>query len=132
MKYEAHGSAVATLSAHLTAKLLSRFQPFKLQTAFALGLDRQPIYCISGQRLFPSKTALDSRCAGNRTEDQPLRNILNIFFQAHGTQPLIVLVCLLLAGLAEGFGLASLLPIMSIALGSANETPSPTVETILE
>ena len=43
--------------------------------------------------------------------------ILKIFFQAKGTRPVAVLVCLLLGGIAEGLGLASLLPVMSIALG---------------
>ena len=43
--------------------------------------------------------------------------ILKIFFQAKGTRPVAVLVCLLLGGIAEGLGLASLLPVISIALG---------------
>jgi len=43
--------------------------------------------------------------------------ILKIFFQAKGTRPMAVLVCLLLGGIAEGLGLASLLPVISIALG---------------
>ena len=43
--------------------------------------------------------------------------ILKIFFQAKGTRPVAVLVCLLLGGIAEGLGLASLLPVMSIVLG---------------
>jgi len=46
--------------------------------------------------------------------------ILKIFFQAKGTRPVAVLVCLLLGGIAEGLGLASLLPVMSIALGGEN------------
>jgi len=46
-----------------------------------------------------------------------LLEILKIFFQAKGTRPVAVLICLLLGGLAEGLGLASLLPVMSIALG---------------
>ena len=99
---------------------------------FALGLVPHPIYCIPQYRRFPSATPVVVICADNRKEDQTLRNILKIFFQAHGTQPVLVLICLLLGGLAEGFGLASLLPILSIALGSDTDTPSPTVETILE
>ena len=43
--------------------------------------------------------------------------ILKIFFQARGTRPVAVLGCLLLGGIAEGLGLASLLPVMSIVLG---------------
>ena len=43
--------------------------------------------------------------------------ILRIFLRARGTRPLPVLGCLLLGTLAEGVGLAVLLPVMSIALG---------------
>ena len=43
--------------------------------------------------------------------------ILKIFFQAKGTRPVAVLVCLLLGGIAEGLGLSILLPVMSIVLG---------------
>ncbi len=39
-----------------------------------------------------------------------------LFFQANGTRPVIVLLCLLLGGLAEGLGLASLLPVLTIAI----------------
>ena len=46
-----------------------------------------------------------------------MRKILQIFFQAKGTRPLAVLFCLLLGGIAEGLGLASLLPVLSIVLG---------------
>jgi len=53
-----------------------------------------------------------------------VRNILKIFFQAKGTRPLAVLVCLLLGGVAEGLGLASLLPVMSIAFGGEGEERS--------
>ncbi len=44
----------------------------------------------------------------------------------------MVLICLLLAGLAEGFGLATLLPILSIALGGEGNEPSPAEATVLE
>ena len=43
--------------------------------------------------------------------------ILALFFKAKGTRPVIVLLCLLLGGLAEGLGLASMLPAMSMVLG---------------
>jgi ATP-binding cassette subfamily C protein len=46
-----------------------------------------------------------------------VRKILELFFKAKGTRPLIVLFCLLLGGIAEGIGLASMLPVMSIAIG---------------
>jgi ATP-binding cassette subfamily C protein len=54
-------------------------------------------------------------------------DILKIFFQAKGTRPVAVLVCLLLGGIAEGLGLATLLPVMSIALGGeSGESSSST------
>ncbi|MFQ5565922.1 MAG: ABC transporter ATP-binding protein [Paracoccaceae bacterium] len=53
-----------------------------------------------------------------------MRQILKIFFQARGTRPMAVLVCLLLGGVAEGLGLASLLPVMSIALGGEDDGSS--------
>jgi len=46
-----------------------------------------------------------------------LRKILELFFKVRGTRPLIVLFCLLLGGIAEGIGLASMLPVLSIAIG---------------
>jgi ATP-binding cassette subfamily C protein len=50
--------------------------------------------------------------------------ILKIFFQAKGTRPVAVLVCLLLSGIAEGLGLASLLPVLSIVMGGEDGTGS--------
>ncbi len=44
-------------------------------------------------------------------------SVFDIFFKAEGTQPWRVLVCLLLAGIFEGIGLASLLPFLSLATG---------------
>jgi ATP-binding cassette subfamily C protein len=46
-----------------------------------------------------------------------VHKILKLFFKAKGTRPLIVLLCLLLGGFAEGIGLASMLPVMSILIG---------------
>jgi len=46
-----------------------------------------------------------------------VRKILKLFFKAKGTRPFVVLFCLLLGGIAEGVGLASMLPVMSIAIG---------------
>lgn len=43
--------------------------------------------------------------------------VLRIFYGAKGTSPWIVLTCLLLAGIAEGAGLATLLPLLSQAIG---------------
>lgn len=42
------------------------------------------------------------------------------------------MMCLLLSGLAEGFGLASLLPILSIALGGEDSEPGPAEEKFLD
>jgi len=42
--------------------------------------------------------------------------ILRIFYGAKGTKPWLVLGCLLLAGISEGIGLASLLPLLSFAV----------------
>ncbi|WP_299399145.1 ABC transporter ATP-binding protein [Pelagibius sp.] len=42
--------------------------------------------------------------------------ILRIFYGAEGTKPWLVLACLLLAGIFEGIGLASLLPLLSLAI----------------
>jgi len=42
--------------------------------------------------------------------------ILRIFYGARGTRPWLVLGCLLLAGIAEGIGLATLLPLLSLAI----------------
>lgn len=50
--------------------------------------------------------------------------ILRIFFGASGTKPVAVLLCLLLGGLAEGLGLAMLVPVMSMALGGPDHEPS--------
>ncbi|HET6592803.1 MAG TPA: ABC transporter ATP-binding protein [Thermohalobaculum sp.] len=59
-------------------------------------------------------------------------NILKIFFLAKGTSPVIVLICLILGGIAEGVGLASLLPVMSIAFGGADTVPSKSVQMLTE
>ncbi len=58
--------------------------------------------------------------------------ILRIFFRARGTRPFAVLFCLLLAGLAEGVGLASLVPVMSIALGAEGEEPSESAAMLID
>src|SRR5689334_4306291 len=43
---------------------------------------------------------------------------LRIFFRTDGANPRIVVLCLLVAGLFEGVGITSLLPILAIAQGS--------------
>src|SRR3546814_15405648 len=43
-------------------------------------------------------------------------SILRIFYGARGTKPWFVLGCLMLAGISEGVGLATLLPLLSLAI----------------
>ncbi len=66
------------------------------------------------------------------TGAETLSRILDIFFKAGGTRPLLVLFCLFLGGVAEGMGLASLLPLLSIALDETEEAPSGSASTITE
>ena len=61
-----------------------------------------------------------------------MREILKLFFKAKGTQPVGVLLCLLLGGIAEGLGLASLLPVMSIAMGGDNAGKSASASIITD
>ncbi len=42
--------------------------------------------------------------------------VVRIFFRAKGTNPRTVLGCLLVAGLVEGIGIATLLPLLSVAI----------------
>ncbi|MEM7642624.1 MAG: ABC transporter transmembrane domain-containing protein, partial [Pseudomonadota bacterium] len=51
--------------------------------------------------------------------------MMRIFFRAEGTRPGLVLICLLLGALAQGVGLASMLPVVSVVLdGDAAEGPA--------
>lgn len=54
-----------------------------------------------------------------------MRDIFAIFFRADGTRPGLVLVCLVLASLAEGLGLATLLPLINLAADPAMAQTSP-------
>lgn len=60
-----------------------------------------------------------------------MQQILMLFFKAKGTRPLIVLLCLFLGGIAEGLGLASLLPVMSIAIDGGSSDPNSSTAVIL-
>ena len=53
-----------------------------------------------------------------------MTGVFRIFYGASGTSPWLVLFCLLLAGLSEGVGLATLLPLLSLAVddGAAAST----------
>jgi ATP-binding cassette subfamily C protein len=65
----------------------------------------------------PEVTPTRHKQRQDRLGSGAVRKILELFFKAKGTRPLIVLFCLLLGGIAEGIGLASMLPVMSIAIG---------------
>jgi ATP-binding cassette subfamily C protein len=49
-------------------------------------------------------------------------NILRIFFATRSTNPWAVLACLLVASLCEGVGLATLVPLLAAATGSAHQS----------
>lgn len=61
-----------------------------------------------------------------------MRKVLRIFFQAEGTQPGLVLFCLLLGALAQGVGLASMLPVVSLALEGDQTTPSGATKIVAD
>jgi ATP-binding cassette subfamily C protein len=65
----------------------------------------------------PEVTPTRHKQRQDRLGSGAVRKILELFFKARGTRPLVVLFCLLLGGIAEGVGLASMLPVMSIAIG---------------
>ena len=56
--------------------------------------------------------------------------ILKIFFSAKAGNPWIVLGCLLLAGIFEGLGIASLLPVLSLATSEPGGDPSPVQQAV--
>ncbi len=58
--------------------------------------------------------------------------VLKIFYGAKGTKPWLVLSCLLLAGLSEGVGLATLLPMFSLAINDGGSTTSPMASYVEE
>ena len=51
-----------------------------------------------------------------------VKSVLRIFFSARGTNPWLVLACLIIASLCEGFGFATLVPLLGAASGSANQS----------
>ena len=59
-------------------------------------------------------------------------NVLKIFFRAERTRPWLVLTCLVLAGIAEGIGLSSMLPTMTQMTGGATENSSPYNQMFLD
>ncbi|MDH3921138.1 MAG: ABC transporter transmembrane domain-containing protein, partial [Rhodospirillales bacterium] len=58
--------------------------------------------------------------------------VIRIFLASQGTTRWTVLILLLLAGLAEGVGLTSLLPLVSIAGGDAAAQSSPASRLVVE
>jgi ATP-binding cassette subfamily C protein len=59
-------------------------------------------------------------------------SVISIFFKAHGTRPRRVLGCMILAGLFGGIGVASLLPLLSLATGEGAAGASPLSGAIAE
>ena len=51
-----------------------------------------------------------------------MKSVLRIFFSARGTNPWVVLVCLIVASLCEGIGFATLVPLLGAATGSTNQS----------
>lgn len=49
-------------------------------------------------------------------------SVLRIFFTARGANPWVVLVCLVVASLCEGFGFATLVPLLGAATGVGNQS----------
>lgn len=47
---------------------------------------------------------------------------LRMFFSAEGTRPWVVVACLMAAGVAEGFGIATMLPLLTMAQGQGSGT----------
>ncbi len=58
--------------------------------------------------------------------------IVRIFFSAEGTRPWMVLGCLLLASFAEGLGVATILPLLTVAAGSDPAETSLVSEIVTE
>ena len=61
-----------------------------------------------------------------------MRKVLQIFFQADGTRPVLVLFFLLVAILVQGVGLASMLPVISIALEAEGANAGGATSKVLE
>ena len=53
-----------------------------------------------------------------------MKSIFRIFFKADGTQPSFVLLCLVLAGLAEAVGLSTMLPAITQMTGGVQDSSS--------
>ncbi|HEX6012442.1 MAG TPA: ABC transporter ATP-binding protein [Geminicoccaceae bacterium] len=51
-----------------------------------------------------------------------MKSVLRIFFSARGSNPWVVLACLIVASLCEGVGLATLVPLLGAASGSDDDS----------
>jgi ATP-binding cassette subfamily C protein len=52
-----------------------------------------------------------------------MRAVWSIFFRAEGVSPWITIICLVSANLAQGIGLASMLPLLTVATDSESSSP---------
>ncbi|MBL8660781.1 MAG: ABC transporter ATP-binding protein [Rhodospirillales bacterium] len=60
-----------------------------------------------------------------------MRAIMHMFFRAEGARPWSVLICLLLAGIADGTSFASMLPLIAVAIGNGGENQSPLYHAVI-
>jgi ATP-binding cassette subfamily C protein len=80
----------------------------------------------------PEVTPTRHKLRQDRFGSGAVQKILELFFKARGTRPLIVLFCLLLGGIAEGIGLASMLPVLSIAISGEGGESSASAAVFTE
>ncbi|HET6468123.1 MAG TPA: ABC transporter ATP-binding protein [Geminicoccaceae bacterium] len=59
-----------------------------------------------------------------------MKRLLDIFFKAEGANPWTVLACLVAASLAEGLGIATLLPLVALGTEEGGGSDSPLAQTI--
>ncbi len=60
-----------------------------------------------------------------------MRAIMHMFFRAEGARPWSVLICLLLAGIADGTSFASMLPLIAVAIGNSADNQSPLYHAVI-
>ncbi len=60
-----------------------------------------------------------------------MRAIMHMFFRAEGARPWSVLICLLLAGIADGTSFASMLPLIAVAIGNGADNQSPLYHAVI-
>ncbi len=57
-----------------------------------------------------------------------MRNILRLFFNAEGINPWTIVLCLVMASVVEGIGLASLVPLLLVATDTGGSKASPLLD----